>query len=250
VQTVISSSTVATDRAHWFTTTRWSVVLAARHHATPEATPALEALCATYWYPLYGWLRRQGHGPPDAQDLTQSFFAFLLERDALQTVHPDKGRFRSFLLASLKHFVANEWDRARALKRGGGNRMISLDDEEGEVRFRQEPSRELPPDKAFEQSWAMTLFGAVLGRLREDYAAEGKVALYDVLHPYLTDEQGRAPYAEVARRLGLGEGAARMTVLRMRRRFGELLRAEIAQTVNSPEEVDQEIRSLLAAVTW
>jgi len=249
VPAVTSSSAAERDGAHWFRTTRWSVVLAAGGPASPEAAPALETLCATYWYPLYGWLRRQGRSPQDAQDLTQSFFAFLLEQQAFRQVHPDKGRFRSFLLASLKHFLANEWDKARALKRGGQFRMVSLDDEEGEARFAQEPSHDLTPDKAFEQSWALALFQAVLGQLREEYAAESKAALYDTLHPYLTEEKARAPYAETARRLGLGEGATRMAVLRMRRRFRELLRAEVAHTVSTPEEVDQEIRSLLAAVT-
>jgi RNA polymerase sigma factor (sigma-70 family) len=238
----------ANERANWFATTHWSVVLAAARHSTPEAARALETLCASYWYPLYAWLRWQHHGPEDAQDLTQAFFAFLLERDALQTVAPEKGKFRSFLLASLKHFLANERDKARALKRGGHLRIVSIEEAEGEGRFRQEPSRELAPDRAFEQAWAMTLFSGVLARLRDDYVAEGKTALYDALHPYLTDEGGKAPYAETARLLGLGEGTVRMAVLRMRRRFGELLRAEIAQTVAEPEEVDEEIRALLAAV--
>ena len=222
--------------------------MAARQRLTPESARALETLCETYWYPLYAWLRRQGNGTHDAQDLTQSFFAFLLERGALQTVHPDKGKFRSFLLASLKHFLANEWDKAQALKRGGQFRIISLDDEEGEARFQREPSRALTPDKAFEQSWAMTLFEAVLARLKAEYEAEGKGALHEALLVYLTDDKAKAPYAETARRLGMGEGAVRMAVLRMRRRFGELLRAEIAQTVSSPEEIDEEIRALLTAV--
>jgi RNA polymerase sigma-70 factor (ECF subfamily) len=241
-------STAVTDGAHRFASTHWSVVLTAAQSDSPEARRALETLCATYWYPLYAWLRWQRQSPPDAEDLVQAFFAFLLQRDGLRTVHPAKGRFRSFLLASLKHFVANEWDKGRALKRGGEFRMLSLDDEEGEARFQQEASRDLTPDRAFEQSWAMTLFSGVLARLRDEYAAEGKAALHDAVQPYLTEDGGKVPHAQTARLLGMGEGAVRMAVLRLRRRFGELLRAEIAQTVATPEEIDDEIRALLAAV--
>lgn len=232
----------------WFATTHWSVVLAAGSGSPPEAERALETLCTSYWYPLYAWLRRQGHGAHDAQDLTQSFFAFLLEREGLQRVHPEKGRFRSFLLASLKNFVANERDKASALKRGGRFKIISLDEAAGEARFQQEPARELTPDKAFEQSWAMSLFTMVLRRLRDEYVAAGQAALHDALEPYLTEDRVKAPYAHTARALGLGEGAVRMAVLRMRRRFGDLLRAEIAHTVTKAEEIDEEIRALLAAV--
>jgi RNA polymerase sigma factor (sigma-70 family) len=167
------ASNATRDGAHWFAATRWSVVLAATHRSAPEASRALETLCASYWYPLYTWLRRRGSSPQDAEDITQSFFAALLEREALQTVHPEKGKFRSFLLASLKHFLTNEWDKARALKRGGQFKIISIEEAGGEARFQQEPSKELTPDKAFEQSWAMTLFGTVLGRLRDEYGAEG-----------------------------------------------------------------------------
>jgi RNA polymerase sigma-70 factor (ECF subfamily) len=224
------------------------VVLAAGRGSPPEAERALETLCRSYWYPLYAWLRYQGHSAHDAQDLTQSFFAFLLGHGGLQRVQPDKGKFRSFLLASLKNFVANERDKANALRRGAQFKIISLDEAAGEARFQQEPSHELTPDKAFEQSWAMSLFAAVLRRLRDEYAAEGKAVLHDALEPYLTDDRVKAPYADTARTLGLGEGAVRMAVLRMRRRFGELLRAEIAHTVAKPEEIDEEIRALLAAV--
>lgn len=241
---------VEAERAspRWFTTTRWSVVLASARGSTPEAGRALETLCSIYWYPIYAWLRWQGRSPHDAQDLTQAFFAFLLQHDALGSVHPDKGRFRSFLLASLKHFLANESDRARALKRGGGLSFLSLDAHDGEALFQQEPSRELAPDRAFEQSWAMTVFGTVLTRLRDEYVAAGRGALHDVLQPYLTDDKAKAPHAVTARLLGMGEGAVRMAVLRMRRRFGELLRAEIAHTVAAPGEVDVEIRALLTAI--
>lgn len=241
----------ASQGARGFATTRWSVVLAATRQATPEAGRALESLCAAYWYPLYTWLRwRQPRAcnHHDAQDLIQAFFAFLLSHEAMRTVDPRKGRFRSFLLASLKHFLANEWDRARALKRGGQFKFVSLHDELAEPHFEPEASAKLSPDKAFERSWAMTIFSRVLSELRNEYAAEGKLALHDAVQPYLTDDQARTPHANTARALGLGEGAVRMAVLRMRRRFGELLRAEIAHTVAEPEEIDEELRALLAAV--
>lgn len=251
MDTTLCGPDKVSESARRFATTRWSVVLAATRDSTPEAARALETLCAAYWYPLYAWLRWQqprAYSHHDAQDLIQAFFAFLLAHEAIQTVDPRKGRFRSFLLASLKHFLANEWDRARALKRGGHVKIVSLDDELAGIRFEQEASAELSPDKAFERSWALTLFGAVLSRLRGEYVAEGKLALHDAIQPYLTDDTIRTPHADTARALGMGEGAVRMAVLRMRRRFGELLRAEIAHTVAEPEEVDAELRALLAAV--
>lgn len=251
VDTTLASPDQASQSARGFATTRWSVVLTATRDPAPEAERALETLCATYWYPLYAWLRWQqphAYTHHDAQDLIQAFFAFLLTHKAIQTVDPRKGRFRSFLLASLKHFLANEWDRARALKRGGQFKIVSLDDALAETRFEQEASAELAPDKAFERTWALTLFDTVLSQLRGEYAAEGKLALHDAIQPYLTDDKARTPHADTARALGMGEGAVRMAVLRLRRRFGELLRAEIAHTVAEPEEVDEELRALLAAV--
>lgn len=251
MDTTLASPDQASQSARGFATTRWSVVLAATGDATPEAGRALESLCAAYWYPLYTWLRSQhprACNHHDAQDLIQAFFAFLLAHEALRTVDPRKGRFRSFLLASLKHFLANEWDRARALKRGGQYKIVSLDDEWAETRFEPETSAELAPDKAFERTWAMTLFRRVLAQLRREYAAEGKLALHDAIQPYLTDDKARTPHVDTARALGMGEGAVRMAVLRMRRRFGELLRAEIAHTVAEPAEIDEELRALLAAV--
>ncbi len=232
----------------WFATTHWSVVINARDGGDSVAAAALEDLCATYWYPLYAWLRRRGHSPPDAQDLTQSFFASILQRNALQNVCQEKGKFRSFLLASLKHFVANEYDRSTAIKRGGQCRVISINDEDGEKRFQRERSQDLAPDEAFEQGWALTLFENVLGRLRDEYAARGKLDLYHALQPYLTENEARMPHAVTAQKLGLGEGGVRMATLRLRRRFGELLRAEIAQTVSGPDAIDEEIRALLRAV--
>lgn len=232
-----------------FRTTHWSIVLAANGSATPAASAALEQLCAAYWYPLYSFLRRHGRSPHDAQDLTQSFFAHLLEKDRLRSVDPRKGKFRSFLLASIKNFLANEWDKARALKRSGGFTFVSIDEELGEERFRREPALEAAPEQAFEHCWAMTLLDAVLARLRNEYSAEDKAVLFEAVQGCLSGERGGPPYAELATRLAISEGAVKMAVLRMRRRFGELLRAEIAHTVTRPEEIDEEIRSLFAAVS-
>ena len=232
-----------------FRTTHWSVVLAAGGSPAPEAAVALERLCATYWYPLYSFLRRQGQSPHDAQDLTQSFFAQLLEKNSLQSVNPGKGKFRSFLLSSLKHFLANERDRAGALKRGGAIAFISWEEAGAEERHRQADSLALTPDKAFEQTWAMTLLERVLAKLRTDYADAGQSALFDALQIFLTGDKGAVPYAEMAARLNLGESALKMSIQRLRRRFGELLREEIAHTVSRPEEIDEEIRALFAAAS-
>ena len=231
-----------------FTTTHWTVVLTAGQEATPQAAVALEKLCGTYWYPLYAYLRRHGHTPHDAQDLTQGFFEELLENNGLKTVQPGKGKFRSFLLASLKNFLANERDKAQAQKRGRQYRFISIDEEVGEGRFRLEPAHDASPDKAFEQSWATILLETVMERLREEYAHDGKGVLFDALHIYLSGDKGAVPYADMAARLSLGQSAMKMSVLRLRRRFGELLRAEIANTVATPAEIDEEIRALFAAV--
>lgn len=233
-----------------FRTTHWSVILAAGQTSGPNAREALEELCQTYWYPLYAWLRRQNHSVADAQDLTQSFLLHLLAGERLLQVHPAKGRFRSFLLASLKNFIANERDRAQALKRGGRLTFLSVDRVHGEARFASEvagPGR--TPDQAFEQSWAMALLDTVLARLRQEYVTEGKGQTFEALQVYLDGDRACAPYAEVAVQLGLSESGVKMAVQRLRRRFGERLRAEILRTVSRPEEVDEEIRSLFAAVS-
>jgi RNA polymerase sigma-70 factor (ECF subfamily) len=220
--------------------------LAAGQQTLPQAAEALENLCGTYWYPLYAFVRRRGYSPEDAQDLTQGFLASLLSTHALGNVHPAKGRFRSFLLASLNHFLANEWDKARTLKRGGGQPAISLDT--AETRYRAEPSEEMSPDRIFERQWARTLLAQVATRLREDYEAAGKGPLFNVLQVYLSGEKGLAPYRETAGQLGLGLDALKKAVERLRRRYGELLREEIAHTVSDPAEVDEEIRYLRSVV--
>jgi RNA polymerase sigma-70 factor (ECF subfamily) len=235
-------------QAPQFATTHWSVVLAAGNEGAAHCSEALEKLCGAYWYPLYAYLRRRGYGVHDTQDLTQSFFVHLLQNNRLGTVNPAKGKFRSFLLASLKNFLTNEWDKAQTLKRGAQFTFISTDEEIGESRFRREPSHDATPDKAFEQSWALTLLESVLGQLKMEYAGAGKSPLFEALQGYLSGDKSGVPYGEMAARLSLTEAALKMSVLRLRRRFGELLRAEIAQTVARPDEIDEEIRALFAAV--
>ncbi len=231
-----------------FLTTHWSVVLTASDPASPAAENALNRLCSAYWYPLYAWLRRRGQSQHDAQDLTQAFFVHLLDKERLRSTHPQKGKFRSFLLASLKNFLANEWDKTQALKRGAQFTFISVDEEMGESRFRLEPSHDDTPDKAFERTWALTLLESVLAQVKKEYAGAKKSELFDALQGYLSGDKGTVPYTEMAARLNLTEAALKMSVLRLRRRFGELLREEIAHTVSSPEEIDGEIRALFAAV--
>jgi RNA polymerase sigma factor (sigma-70 family) len=232
-----------------FLTTRWSVVLTAGHKSSPQAQEALGTLCQTYWYPLYAYIRRQGHSPYDAQDLTQEFFARFLEKDFLSDVHRERGRFRSFLLAALKHFLANEWDRARAQKRGGGRRFISLDEHDAESRYALEPRDELSADSLYERRWAMMLLERVLGQLREEFVTAGKIAQFDLLKGVLSAGRGAVPYAEVAARLKTTEAAVKVSVHRLRKRYRELLGAEIAQTVAGPDEVEDEVRYLFAILS-
>lgn len=229
--------------------TRWSVVLAAGDASSPQAELALETLCRTYWYPLYAYLRRMGRSHEDAQDLTQSFLASLLEKQRLRQVHPAKGRFRSFLLASLNHFLANEWDKARAVKRGGQFTFVPWEDDGLKERFQHETAATGRPDRAFEQTWATTLIETALGRLREEYRQADKAALFDAVQLFLPGDRGGPPYAEIGARLHMGESGVKMAVLRLRRRFGELLRAEIAHTVAGSEQIDDEIRCLFTAVS-
>lgn len=231
----------------YFATTHWSLVLAAGH-PTPGAHAALAKLCQIYWYPLYAYVRRQGHGPHDAQDLTQEFFARLLEQHSVAEVRREKGKFRSFLLAAMNHFLANEWDRARAQKRGGRCRLVSLDAASAEDRYRLEPVDQLTPDRIFERRWALTLLEEVLRRLGRDYAAAGKAELFAQLKSCLTGERAALPYARLAARLGLTEGAVKVAVHRLRQRYRQILRAEIAHTVACPEEIEDEIRHLFAVV--
>jgi RNA polymerase sigma-70 factor (ECF subfamily) len=225
-----------------FVTTRWSVVLAAQNHAAPASVAALETLCRAYWYPLYALVRRQGHSPHDAQDLTQEFFARLLQKDYLRAAAKEKGRLRTFLSVALKRFLANEWDRVRAQKRGGGVPLVSIDADQAEQRYQLEPSAALSPDHIYERQWAMTLLQQAMTRLREEYATAGKEAEFEKLKGTLTAERGAIPYLDLATALGTSEGATRVAVHRLRKRFRELFRATIADTVEEMAEVEDEVR--------
>ena len=209
------------------------------------AHESLSNLCNVYWYPLYAFVRRQGVSEHDAQDLTQEFFARLLAKGWLGGVDRERGRFRSWLLASMKHFLANEWDRAQAIKRGGQATLISFDDDSAEARYGREPS--VSADSLFDRRWALTLLDRVLDRLREESAQAGKLAHFDALRGALTGE--KTPYAEIAVALETTEGAVKVAVHRLRERYRALLRAEIAETVASPSEIDDELRHLLAALS-
>ncbi len=231
-----------------FTTTHWSVVLSAIDAHAPGAPEALAQLCRTYWYPLYAFIRRKGHSPHDAEDLTQEFFHHLLEKSSLERVDRARGRFRSFLLASLEYFLANQWRHDHRLKRGGGNEVISLDAQAAENRYSQEPATQLSPEQIYDQRWAQALLDEVLHHLRREYAAAGKAALFDTLRVFLTGEKRPATYATLAIQLETTEGALKMAVSRLRQRYGELLRAEIARTVSGPGDVEEELRSLHAAL--
>jgi RNA polymerase sigma-70 factor (ECF subfamily) len=222
--------------------------LAAGQRSSPQSSAALATLCENYWYPLYAYVRRRGHDADEAQDFTQAFFARLLEKNDLAAADPGRGRFRSFLLASLKHFLANEWDRARAEKRGGGRFVLSIDFRTAEERYRAEPSHDLTPEKIFERRWALMLLENVLARLHDESAQAGKMDSFDRLKGFLTGEQAAMTYGQLAAELNMSEGALKVAVHRLRRRYRELLRAEIEETVADPEEIDQEIRDLFAAL--
>ena len=232
-----------TPRRAVFVTTHWSVVITAARTDTPRARAALENLCQTYWHPLYAYVRRRGHSPEDAKDLTQEFFARLLEHNRVAGVNQDKGRFRSFLLASMNHFLADEWDKSRAQKRGGG-KVITLDWQNAETRFGEHPAENLTPERAFEHRWALALLEQVYRRLEQEHLQQGRSEWFDALRGTLAGASSSAPYAELARRLKMSEGAVRVAVHRLRQRYRELLRAEIADTVAGAGEVEEELRHL------
>ena len=232
-----------------FPPTSWGLVLAAGRRSSPNSKEALAALCSIYWYPLYAYVRQAGHSVDSAQDLTQGFFVRLLEKNYLGEVRPERGRFRSFLLASLKHFVANELDWARAEKRGGGCFISPLDLGNAETRYSLEPTHELTPEKIFEKQWALTLLDRVLTRLGEEFRSEKKSKQFDLLKAFLTGENDRGLYAQTAAELATTEGALKVAVHRLRGRYGELLREEIGLTVERPDKIDEEIRHLLAAIS-
>lgn len=232
-----------------FTTTHWSVVLAAGQSASPASATALEQLCRSYWYPLYAFVRRLGHSPADAQDLTQGFFAYLLEHHLVARADREAGRFRSFLLGSLKHFLAHEHERATALRRGGGQPVLSLDGFDPEERYALEPSDAATPETIFDQRWARQQIENALNRLRAEYAAAGRGPLFDLLKDYVWGDQNALGLAEIAGRLELSEEAVKKSVQRLRLRFRDALRAEVAQTVATPDQIDEELRHLRAALS-
>jgi RNA polymerase sigma-70 factor (ECF subfamily) len=231
-----------------FPSTAWSLISKARGSATSEAHAALCALCEAYWYPLYSYARRTGASPEDASDLTQGYFALLLEKDYLGDVRLREGRFRAFLLTSFRNFMSKERDRSRAQKRGGGKPLLSIDVASGEARHVNEPSDDLTPEDIFERQWALTILERAMEGLRREAVAAGREAELACLQGYLTGAQPQASYAEAGAQLGMSEVAVRAMVLRLRRRYGRLLRAEIADTLADPEGVDTELRHLLSSV--
>ena len=243
-----SKQTNSTQRESSFATTHWSVILAAGNQSSPDYTRALSALCWTYWYPLYAYLRRRGYYRHQAEDYTQSFFAGLLERQSIRKADPKQGKFRSFLLASLKNFLADEYDRVKAQKRGGGIKVYSLDIEDAETRYSREPVDDLTPEKLFERYWALEVLKQAMARLKAEYVTANKIELFNYLKTYLTAQQDSIPYRDAADRLNMTEGAVRVAVHRLKQRYRELVRQEIAQTVTSPDQVDEEINELFAAL--
>ena len=229
-----------------FATTHWSAVLAAGHPSSPEGQQALEQLCRTYWYPLYVFLRRERHSPEDAQDLVQGFFLHLLRREVLQTVERDRGRFRSFLLGTFKHFLSDQRRRGQALKRGGGQQFISLDLVGAEGRFQSEALEAASADQLFDRRWAVTILEQALERLRSECAADGRIDVFEQLKSFVTGARGPSSYAEAGARLGLGAGAVKSAIFRLRHRYHELVREEVAHTVAAPEEVEDELRYMVS----
>jgi RNA polymerase sigma-70 factor (ECF subfamily) len=228
-----------------FDTTSWSLILRAASDDDAEAQLALALLCEHYWYPVYAYVRRQGESAADAEDLTQGYFARFLEKGVVRDARRDHGRFRAFLLVSVRHFLSNERDRERAKKRGGGRRLVSLDAELAEKRLASEPVDPQTPETQFEKSWALTLFDRVHERLALEAARRGTAERYARLRPFLVGAEPETGCDEIAREWGVGEGAVRVALHRLRRRFGEVIREEIGRTVEGPEDVDDELRRLL-----
>jgi RNA polymerase sigma-70 factor (ECF subfamily) len=230
-----------------FVTTRWTLILQAGRRHTPQSDEALQELCRTYWYPLYAYVRRQGHSREDAEDLTQAFFARLLEKNWLEQLASDKGRFRGFLHAAMKHFLANEWDKSHAQKRGGAVPHLSLDWQSADSTYLLTPAADLSAEKMFDRAWSITLLERVLARLQAEAVADGKEAQFEQLKSFLALGQSAIAYPELAAQLGLSDGAARVAVHRLRKRYRELLREEVAQTLADPTQVEEEMRSLFLA---
>jgi RNA polymerase sigma factor (sigma-70 family) len=244
----MSSHISSNDVPHVFPNTRWSVVLAATQRKSPESAAALEAICRAYWYPLYAYVRRCGKSAHDAQDLTQEFFCRLLEKRWLDSADREKGKLRTFLVVALKHFMSKEWRRASARRRGGGQSHVPLDTEFAESRYAADHSASLEPDETFDQQWALTLLDLTVNRLREEFAAANRPDDFDALKSCLMAGRGAIDYMKVAAKLGVNEGAARVAVHRLRKRFREIYREEISQTLADGADLDGELRHLAVAV--
>lgn len=231
-----------------FETTLWTVVLQAGSAETTQSRVALEHLCRAYWHPLYCYARRRGHSSPDAQDLVQGFFAELIASNPFQKLSPDKGRFRAFLLAAMNYYLSGDYDRRKAAKRGGGLALLSLDEPIAEERYLQVPARVLSPEKEFDRRWALAVLERALNALAADQAAPGKQKLFKKLQPFLTDATGKSDYSQVAAELQMASNAVAVAVHRLRQRYQELVRAEVAKTVGASGDVDAEMRELLEAI--
>lgn len=231
-----------------FVTTHWSVVLSARNSSSPQSNSCLEKLCSTYWYPLYAFARWRGHAPQDAEDLTQEFFLRLLQKRYLDSVERERGRFRTFLLVAFKRFLANEWDRGQTQKRGGGASPIPINTELAERLYHNEPPLTLPAENLYERRWALSMIQQAMARLRAEFEANGKLGDFEQLKGFLAAGTTPASLSDLATKLGRNEGALRVEVHRLRKRFRQLFREEVSQTVAAEEDVDEEIRHLLAAL--
>ena len=247
---VKSAKNFSVSGAGRFATTHWSVVLQAGQPGAPGYQQALETLCRGYWFPLYAYLRRHGYDSHQAEDYTQAFFCRVLEKQVLRSADSKRGRFRSFLLATLKNFLADERDRARAQKRGGGRKLLSIDFNEAENQYALEPADRLSPEKLFDKSWALTVLERTMACLKTELAGKNKKELFDHLKIYLTAEKGSIPYRDTAAELNMTEAAVRTAVHRLRRHYRKSLRDEIAQTVASEDQIDEEIDDLFAALTY
>lgn len=224
-------------------------MISAGRKSSPQSDRALGELCQIYWYPLYACVRHQGHSREDAEDLVQSFFARFLEKNHLEGLSAERGKFRAFLLVSLKHFLANEWDKSQRQKRGGGTQHLSLDWQSADERFHLDPPDPSSPDRTYDREWALALLDIVIRRLRDECDADGKAKLFEQAKGYLMVGQSTIPYLDAARALDMDEGAVRVAVHRLRKRYRELLREEIAQTITDPAQVEEELRSLQAALS-
>ena len=242
-----NSTPASTAPGDVFATTHWTVVLAAGQRNTPQSNSALEELCRTYWFPLYAYVRRHGHTKEDAEDLTQAFFARFLAKNYLEDLSAERGRFRAFLLASLKHFLTNEWKKSQRLKRGGGEVPLSLDWQTADTKFQVAATNEPSPDKVFDREWALALLSKVIERLQKECESDGKAKLFAQLKIFLTAGKDGTAQAEVAKALGMEEGAVRVAIHRLRKRYRDLLRDEIAQTLADASDVDEEMRALFGA---